>query len=207
MVAEELGREELLSLMLSFVLPEERAAVVAPILLARFGSLSGILGASARHLASTIGGSEAASAFIKVLHCFLAQTLREPALDRPKISSSAALMDYLRMSMGGSQTELVRILFLDRKNGLIKDELHARGTVDHTPLYPREVVRRVLELDAKAIILVHNHPSGDPTPSPQDIEMTNLLAQVLTQIDVAFHDHVIVGAARTLSFRQEKLLR
>jgi DNA repair protein RadC len=116
-------------------------------------------------------------------------------------------MDYLRISIGGSETELVRILFLDRKNGLIKDELHARGTVDHTPLYPREVVRRVLEVNAKAIILVHNHPSGDPRPSPQDIEMTNLIAQVLGQIDVTFHDHVIVGAARVLSFRQEKLLR
>jgi DNA repair protein RadC len=207
MTADELGSEDLLSLMLSFVIPEERATNVAHMLLTRFGSLSGVLGASARHLATAMGGSEATSIFIKVLHCFLAQALREPALDRPTISSSAELMDYLRISIGGSQTELVRILFLDRKNGLIKDELHARGTVDHTPLYPREVVRRVLELEAKAIILVHNHPSGDPTPSTQDIEMTSLIAQVLAQIDVALHDHVIVGAARTLSFRKEKLLR
>jgi DNA repair protein RadC len=99
----------------------------------------------------------------------------------------------------------MRILFLDRKNGLIKDELHSRGTVDHTPLYPREVLRRVIMLEACAVIIVHNHPSGDPTPSKSDIEMTSRLALMLQGIDVALHDHVIVGRNRHVSMRSNRL--
>jgi DNA repair protein RadC len=115
-------------------------------------------------------------------------------------------MDYLSVTMRHEPTEATRLLFLDRKNALIKDEIQHRGTVDHTPLYPREVVKRVLELGASAVILVHNHPSGDPTPSQSDIEMTRQLAAALGTINVALHDHVIVGRNREISLRKSNLL-
>jgi DNA repair protein RadC len=126
--------------------------------------------------------------------------------DRPIIGSASALMDYLSVTMRHEPTEATRILFLDRKNALIKDEIQQRGTVDHTPLYPREVVRRVIELGASAIILVHNHPSGDPTPSQSDIEMTQRLAAALNTISVVLHDHVIVGRNKEISLRKEALI-
>jgi DNA repair protein RadC len=122
------------------------------------------------------------------------------------ISTASALMDYLSVTMRHETTESTRILFLDRKNALIKDELHNRGTIDHTPLYPREVVKRVVELGASAVILVHNHPSGDPTPSQGDIEMTHRLAAALGTINVLLHDHVIVGRNRETSLRKLKLI-
>jgi DNA repair protein RadC len=132
--------------------------------------------------------------------------VREPLEDRLVIGSASALLDYLSVTMRHEPTETTRILYLDRKNALIKDEIQQRGTVDHTPLYPREVVKRVLELGACAVILVHNHPSGDPTPSRNDIEMTRQLAAALGTINVALHDHVIVGRNKEASFRKLKLL-
>jgi DNA repair protein RadC len=122
------------------------------------------------------------------------------------IGSASELMDYLSVTMRHEQTEMTRLLFLDRKNALIKDEIQHRGTVDHTPLYPREVVRRVIDLCASAVILVHNHPSGDPTPSRGDIEMTRQLAAALGTINVVLHDHVIVGRNKEISFRKSNLL-
>jgi DNA repair protein RadC len=133
-------------------------------------------------------------------------TLREPLEDRPVIGSASALMDYLSVTMRHEAIESTRVLFLDRKNALIKDEILHRGTVDHTPLYPREVLRRVIETGASAIILVHNHPSGDPSPSTADIAMTKELIAALGTIGGVLHDHVIVGRNREISFRKSGLI-
>jgi DNA repair protein RadC len=122
------------------------------------------------------------------------------------IASWQALLDYLRAAMAYETIEQVRILFLDRKNRLIADEVQGRGTVDHTPVYPREVVKRALELGASALILVHNHPSGDPTPSQADIEMTRAVQEAAGSLGVAVHDHLVVGAVETASFRSLGLL-
>ncbi|MGI9489575.1 MAG: JAB domain-containing protein, partial [Geminicoccaceae bacterium] len=117
-----------------------------------------------------------------------------------------ALLDYLKMALGHEPIEQFRVLFLDKKNILIKDEVQQRGTVDHTPLYPREIAKRALELGASALIMVHNHPSGDPTPSKADIDMTKQVIRALESVDITVHDHVIVGRNDFLSFRAQHLI-
>jgi DNA repair protein RadC len=131
---------------------------------------------------------------------------RAEVMDRPVLNNWDRLMDYLTTVLSREKVEQFRILFLDPRNRLIADEAQARGTVNHTPVYPREVVRRALELHATALILVHNHPSGDPTPSRADIEMTEEVRDAVSVLGVTLHDHVIVGNGRWLSFRQEGLL-
>ena len=125
---------------------------------------------------------------------------------RPVISSWTALIDYLTQVMSHEPAEHFRLLFLDRKNILIKDEVQSRGTVDHTPLYPREVVKRALELAASAVIMVHNHPSGDPTPSQADVTMTRQVVDALQPVGITVHDHVIIGKNRHTSFRSQGLI-
>jgi DNA repair protein RadC len=132
--------------------------------------------------------------------------LWEKIRDRPIIAGWQHLLDYLKIVLGGNSIEQFRILFLDKRNTLIKDEVQQRGTVDHTPLYPREVARRSLELGASAVILVHNHPSGDPRPSRADIEITKQVGAALHPLRVLLHDHLIVGAARHMSFKSEGLI-
>ena len=127
-------------------------------------------------------------------------------LNRPALSSWAALLDYCTAAMARSTTEEFRVLFLDRKNILIADEVQSQGTVDHTPVYPREIVKRALELRRSAIILVHNHPSGDPTPSRADIEMTREVAAAAKALRIAVHDHLVVGRGGTASFKSLGLL-
>jgi DNA repair protein RadC len=127
-------------------------------------------------------------------------------LNKPALSSRAALIDYCTAAMARSQQEEFRILFLDRKNVLIADEVQTRGTIDHTPVYPREIVKRALELGATAIILVHNHPSGDPTPSRADIEMTRDVAAAARALSIAVHDHLVVGRSGHASFKSLGLL-
>jgi DNA repair protein RadC len=143
---------------------------------------------------------------LKTTYELLQRVLKEEFKERPVIGSWKALVDYLQLAMQHETAEHFRILFLDRKNILIRDEVQSRGTVDHTPLYPREVVKRALELAASAIIMVHNHPSGDPTPSPADIEMTKQVAGALGQVGITVHDHIIVGKNRHTSFRTQRLL-
>jgi DNA repair protein RadC len=126
---------------------------------------------------------------------------RSRVMQRPVISSWEAVLDYCHTAMSHLQTEQFRVLFLDRKNVLIADEEQARGTVDHVPVYPREVVKRALELNASALILVHNHPSGDPTPSEADIAMTARIQDAAETMGIALHDHLIIGASCELSFR------
>jgi DNA repair protein RadC len=136
----------------------------------------------------------------------LQRVLREQIRERPVIGSWTALLDYLQVALTHEPIEQFRVLFLDRKNILIRDEVQQRGTVDHTPLYPREITRRALELQASAVIMVHNHPSGDPTPSRADIEMTKQVVQALAAVGISVHDHVIVGKNRHTSFKSQRLI-
>jgi DNA repair protein RadC len=143
---------------------------------------------------------------LKVIGDLLKRVLREEIRERPVIGSWTALLDYLQVALAHEPIEQFRVLFLDRKNILIRDEQQQRGTVDHTPLYPREIVKRALELGASSIIMVHNHPSGDPTPSRADIEMTKQVVQALSAVGLTVHDHVIVGKNRHTSFKSQRLI-
>jgi DNA repair protein RadC len=143
---------------------------------------------------------------LKLVTELLQRVLREQIQDRPVIGSWSALLDYLQVTLSHEPIEQFRVMFLDRKNVLIKDEVQQRGTVDHTPLYPREIVKRALELAASAIIMVHNHPSGDPTPSRADLEMTQQVVAALGAVGIQVHDHVIVGKNRHTSFKSQRLI-
>jgi DNA repair protein RadC len=204
---DDLGSRDLLDLCLGLVLPPEEARGLAAALWAHFGNLGSTLAAPPERLQELFGMNDGALLALKTIHAAARRVTREPVEERPVIGSASALFDYLSVTMRHESRELIRILFLDRRNGLIKDELHSRGTVDHVPLYPREIVRRVLELEASALILVHNHPSGDPTPSKEDVSMTRTLVDTLRTINVLLHDHVIVGRNRELSMRQRGLLK
>jgi DNA repair protein RadC len=206
MDADVLTPAEVLELLLYFGGSGPKAGAQAAQLLDRFGSLGAVVTASPTKLTEILEGDDLSAILLKVVRTAVKAIVREPLDDRPVIGSASALMDYLSVTMRHEATEVTRILFLDRKNALIKDEILHRGTVDHTPLYPREVVRRVIELGSSAIILVHNHPSGDPTPSQSDIEMTRQLAAALGTINVVLHDHVIVGRNKETSLRQLRLL-
>ncbi len=146
------------------------------------------------------------SVLFRLVREFAERLHREELKDRPVIGSWTALLDYLQVALAHEPIEQFRVLFLDRKNILIKDEVQQRGTVDHTPLYPREIVKRALELQASAIIMVHNHPSGDPTPSRADIDMTQQVVQALTGVGITIHDHVIIGKNRHTSFKSQRLI-
>ncbi len=143
---------------------------------------------------------------LKLVTELLQRVLREQIQDRPVISSWSALLDYLQVTLAHEPIEQFRVMFLDRKNVLIKDEVQQRGTVDHTPLYPREIVKRALELAASAIIMVHNHPSGDPTPSRADLDMTKQVVAALAAVGITVHDHVIVGKNKHTSFKTQRLI-
>jgi len=167
----------------------------------RFGSLGGVLTATTVQLRGLEGVSETAISMLKATQAALRRVLRGPLEEPITIGSWKALTDYLGVDMRYERVETLRLLFLDRKNHLIRDETMHRGTVDHTPLYPREVARRALELQASALILVHNHPSGDPTPSPADIETTKQVQQALAILGVTLHDHIILARRGLQSLR------
>lgn len=204
--ADVFSPSQLLEILLQFGRSRHEASARAVQLLDRFGSLSAVVAAEPAKLAQILKDDGVSVILLKAVRASVKAIVREPLEDRPVISSISALMDYLSVTMRHEPIEATRILFLDRKNALIKDEIQHRGTVDHTPLYPREVVKRVLELGASAIILVHNHPSGDPTPSPADVEMTRQVAAALRTINVVLHDHVIVGRNREISLQKMKLI-
>jgi DNA repair protein RadC len=203
---DALSAVEILEVLLRFGPSNHRALSLAAQLLDRFGTLGAVIAASPFTLSSILDDDDVSVMLLKAVRAAVRAIVREPLEDRPVISSASALMEYLSVTMRHEPTEATRLLYLDRKNGLIKDEIQHRGTVDHVPLYPREVVRRVLELGACAVILVHNHLSGDPTPSRADIETTRHLAAALHTINVSLHDHVIIGRNRETSFRKLKLL-
>lgn len=182
-------------------------------LLTEFGSIGNVLAADTGRLFCWLQQEGEANWFIEQLNlrlkataALMKQNLEEEIADKPIISSWSMLLDYLKIVMGSEPIEHFRVLFLDKKNILVKDEVQQRGTVGHTPLYPREIAKRSLELCASAIIMVHNHPSGDPTPSRADIEMTKQVEAALNPLRVALHDHLIIGSKRYLSFKTEGLL-
>ena len=206
---------ELLELFLFRSQPQGDVKPIAKALLARFGSLSAVLAASIEDLMTVraedskgrMKGVGAETALdLAALHEVSRRVAREPAVKRTVISSWTALVAYVRVALQHEPREQFRVLYLDKKNQLILDEILNRGTVDHAPVYPREVVRRALEVSASAIILVHNHPSGDPTPSRADIQMTKQIVEAARSLAVEVHDHMIVGREGVSSFRQLGLM-
>lgn len=179
---------------------------LAKALIARFGSLAGALGASPRELAKVTGAGEASIAILKIVPEAARRMALEEIMDRPVLSSWDQVLDYCRIAIGHDKVEQFRLLFLDAKNRLIADETQARGTVDHTPVYPREVVKRALELDASALIMVHNHPSGDPTPSKADIAVTRQVQSAASELGISLHDHIVIGRNGHNSFKSLGLL-
>lgn len=194
---------ELLELVLFRAIPRRDVKPLARDLLDKFNDFNGIITSPPERLREVSGVGEAVICELKIIEAAAARLARSRVLQRHVVSSWDALIDYCHTTMAHRDTEQFRVLFLDRKNVLIADEQQARGTVDHVPVYPREVVKRALELNASALILVHNHPSGDPTPSPQDISMTDQINTAAAGLGITLHDHLIVGKSREISFRAE----
>ena len=192
---------EILELLLARSLPRGDIKPLAKALLARFGGLAGVLGAEPAEL-QAIGGIGATVALdLKLLHEATLRMSRSEVAKRPVISTWSALLAYVRVAMAHEAREQFRVLFLDKKNQLIADRVMNHGTVDHAPVYPREVMRLALELSASAVILVHNHPSGDPTPSAADISMTRQVVEAGRSLAIVVHDHLVVGREGVASFK------
>ncbi len=203
---EALPDYELLELFLYRSIPRVDIKPLCKALLARFGGLAGVLAAPIGDLRQVAGVGEQAALDLKLMQEAALRLGRETLTKRPLISSWSALLAYVRTALAHEPREQFRVLFLDKKNQLIADELLGRGTVDHAPVYPREVARRALELSASAVILLHNHPSGDPTPSSADIDMTRQIVQALRPLNVTVHDHLVVGRDGTASFKALALI-
>jgi len=197
---------ELLELILFRAIPRRDVKPLAKEIIRVFGGLPQALAAPIERLTEIKGVSESAAIELKIVHASAIKLAQVRILDRPVISSWNDLLAYCRAAMADEKTEMFRILFLDKKNILIADEVQQRGTVDHTPVYPREVVKRALEVGASAIILVHNHPSGDPTPSRADIEMTNQIQKAAAALNIRVHDHLVIGHKSEASFKSLGLL-
>ena len=203
--ADALPDYELLELILFSAIPRQDVKALAKALIARFGSFTEALAATPERLKEE-GASDAVIIQLKLVHAAGLRLIKGQISQRALLSSWSAVLDYCRAAMAFAEREQFRILFLDKKNGLIADEVHGEGTVDHTPVYPREVIKRALELSASAVILVHNHPSGDPTPSNADVQMTRQIADVAQPLGIALHDHIIIGRNGHTSFRTLKLM-
>jgi DNA repair protein RadC len=197
---------ELLELVLFNAIPRRDTKPLAKLLIERFGSFTEVVNAPPERLKEVNGIGDAAVIQLKLVRAAALRFMRGGVMHRQVLTSWNAVLDYCRAAMGFEASEQFRILFLDRKNGLIADELQQRGTVDHTPVYPREVVKRALELSASAIILVHNHPSGDPTPSRADVEMTKQIVEAARPLGITVHDHIVVGRRGHASFKELKLI-
>ena len=203
---EALLDHELLEMLLFIALPRRDTKPIARALIARFGDFAVVLAAAPEELQETEGMGEAGAAALKAVQAAALRMMRAGLREQPLLDNWDRLIGYLTAAIAREPIEQFRVLFLDAKNRLIADEAQARGTVNHTPVYPREVVKRALALQATALILVHNHPSGDPTPSRADIEMTQEVKAAATVLGIALHDHLIIGRGRHLSFRREGLL-
>jgi DNA repair protein RadC len=197
---------EVLEVLLMAFIPRRDVKPIAKALQHEFGSLSAILAAPPEELVKVDGIGETVAAYIKAIAELHSRAGAEPLKRREAISSWTALVAYVQRELQHEKREQFRVLFLDRKNQLLKDEIMGRGTVDHAPVYPREIARRALELQASSLILVHNHPSGDPKPSRADIEITRELIDALEPFDITVHDHLIVGTTGVVSFRSTGLI-
>ncbi|MEO1323075.1 MAG: DNA repair protein RadC [Pseudomonadota bacterium] len=197
---------ELLETLLFAFIPRRDVKPIAKALLQKFGSLSAIFDAEAKELQSLPGVGETVAAYLHATREISARAARETLQAKPIISSWTALLGYVRGQLQHQRREQFRVLFLDKKNQLIADELMSQGTVDHAPVYPREIARRALELSASALILVHNHPSGDPTPSTADIDITREIIDALEPFEIKVHDHLIAAKHGVTSFKTEGLI-
>jgi DNA repair protein RadC len=203
---EALSDYELLELLLFRALPRRDVKPLAKLLLEKFGSFAEVVSAPETRLREVKGLGESGITELKIVQAAASRFLRGAVKQRPALSSWTAVLDYIRTAQAFADREQFRVLFLDKRNQLIADEIQQTGTVDHTPVYPREVVKRALELSATAIILVHNHPSGDPTPSHADIQMTQQIIAVAQPLGISVHDHVIVGREGHASLKGLKLI-
>ncbi len=203
---ESLPDYELLELLLFPAQPRRDVKPLAKTLIDRFGGFAQVISATPEELGTVDGLGEAGIAALKATQASALRLLSEEAKERPVIGNWQKLLAYCRAAMSYDKNEHFRLLFLDRKNMLIADEVQQRGTVDHTPVYPREVVKRALELGASAIIMVHNHPTGDTTPSRSDIDITKEVAAAAEKLGISLHDHVIIGGKDHASFKSLGLL-
>jgi DNA repair protein RadC len=203
---DSLADHELLEIVLFLAVLRRDTKALAYALLHRFGSYANVLAAPATELMKIDGVGESCAAMLKSIHAAALRLAHAEIIGRPILNNWDKLLDYLTTVMARDRTEQFRILFLDSRNRLLADEPQARGTVNHTPVYPREVVKRALELNATALILTHNHPSGDPTPSHDDIVMTRQIAAAAQTVSITVHDHIIIGNGAFTSFRREGLL-
>lgn len=197
---------EMLELILFRAIARQDVKPLAKNLIEAFGDFNHVISASVAKLGKITGVGDAVIRELKIVEAAAHRLARARIIGRDVISSWDALLTYCKTAMAYRETEQFRILFLDRKNTLIADEEQARGTIDHVPVYPREVVKRALELNASSLILVHNHPSGDPTPSQSDIDMTHQIELAASALGITLHDHVIIGKETDSSFRSLNLL-
>jgi DNA repair protein RadC len=208
---EEIGGDpiadyELLELVLFRSIPRRDVKPIAKALVRRFGSFAEVLAAPAQRLREVEGVGDSVALDLKIVEACARRLARGAVAKRPVLSSWSSVLEYCRTAMAFADTEQFRLLFLDKRNALIADEVQQWGTVDHTPVYPREVVKRALELAATAIILVHNHPSGDPTPSSADVAMTKQIIDVARPLGINVHDHIIVGREGHASLKGLRLI-
>ena len=197
---------ELLELLLFRSIPRRDTKPLAKALVKRFGSFAEVLSAPEGRLREVAGVGESVAADLKLVEAAARRLVRGAVATRTTLSSWSAVIEYCRAAMAFADREHFRVLFLDKRNRLIADEVQQSGTVDHTPVYPREIVRRALELSSTAVILVHNHPSGDPTPSQADIAMTREIQEIAKPLGIQLHDHIIVGKDGHASFKGLKLI-
>ena len=203
--ADALADYEVLELLLFRAIPRRDVKPIAKLLLKRFGSFGEVIAAPAARLKEEDFIGDAAVTELKIVEAAALLLAKETMRKRLALGTFAQVLDYCRGAMAFRETEEFRVIFLDKKNGLLADEVQGRGTVDHTPVYPREIIRRALELNSSAIILVHNHPSGDPTPSTADIVMTQNIASLAKPMGISVHDHLIIGRNGHASLRALKL--
>lgn len=204
--ADALPDYELLELVLFAAIPRRDTKPLAKRLIARFGSFAEVINASPERLKEVAEVGDGVVTQLKLMHAASVRLMHAAVLDKPVLSSAASLINYLTTAQALAEREQFRILFLDKKNRVIADEVQGEGTVDHTPVYIREVVKRALELSASALILVHNHPSGDPTPSRADIDMTKMIIEVAKPLGITIHDHIIVGRGGHASLKALRLI-
>lgn len=204
--SEGVADYELLELVLFSAIPRRDVKPLAKSLIAAFGGLPGVMAADLTALQKIKGLSGNAAVLLKAVHALTQRALLADLQKKPLLGSWQKLIDYCTVAMAREKREQFRVLFLNRKNELIADEVQQTGTVDHAPVYPREILRRALELGATAMILVHNHPSGDPTPSDSDIAMTDEIIRAAAALDVVVHDHLIISRNGHTSFKSLGLL-
>ncbi|MCF6195245.1 MAG: DNA repair protein RadC [Emcibacter sp.] len=198
---QALADYELLELLLYTAIPRRDVKPLAKDLIARFGSYAEVITAPPGQLMEVSGVGDTVVTALKLVEASAQKLAQGQIMDKPVLSNWQALIDYCQIKMGHQKTEQFRILFLDRQNRLIADEKQQQGTIDHTPVYPREVIKRALELHSTAIILVHNHPSGDPTPSRDDVDMTKRIEEAGKQLGVLLHDHLIISKSGQTSLK------